>query len=456
MKILRIIFIVLALSFSYLSSAMAGRDVPIDVRLRLLDKGGNQISLPWVKHRVAIFAYEDPENTGLGEDIAILMGREILYNSNVYSLGVLSFTGELSPETYKSLSYFDKVENITKAEDVIFSIWGRIIPVGDSVRVDTFLQFAEKIEDRLSWKFRLPFSMGGGVLQAHLRPKRILIQSIRLDTDVKSEIPNAVKALRTLRRKPKMNAKVVASIPLQKTYSVEKEEGDWVFLSIKSGPKGWTPRAGYCTGSCKQLLEAGRFSGGLLRYVIGQGSLRDATASLSNEALAIEEQIGALDSILRGTKITDISRSLEVAQRWIGPNRLSGKDERTGIDRGNGTPPGGAAFANIEALAKIAYELHKSIYHRREHRIDLSHAPEPFYPRRMYDYFYTTEIKDFESIDISPHYIMRIANHLAKASLLDPNNLDVLNNLAVLFAYAGDQGRANLAMGLGKEIKSKE
>ena len=54
----------------------------------------------------------------------------------------------------------------------------------------------------------------------------------------------------------------------------------------------------------------------------------------------------------------------------------------------------------------------------------------------------------YDSIKLSPENVKRIAAPLAKASQYDPRNTDVLGNLSVLFGYAGDADRADLAQRL--------
>jgi len=44
--------------------------------------------------------------------------------------------------------------------------------------------------------------------------------------------------------------------------------------------------------------------------------------------------------------------------------------------------------------------------------------------------------------------VRALAFDLADASLADPGNVDVLRNLAILFAYVGDEQRAKLARSL--------
>jgi hypothetical protein len=51
--------------------------------------------------------------------------------------------------------------------------------------------------------------------------------------------------------------------------------------------------------------------------------------------------------------------------------------------------------------------------------------------------------------------IGQIAFELAVASQIDPNNVDVLHNLSVLFRYTGDKNRAQLARDLAEEVQAR-
>jgi hypothetical protein len=514
--------------------AIAGIDIPIDRQLRLLEKGEGQRHITWVKHRVAVFTYEDPLQTGLGDDIALIMAREILFNSGVYSLGVLNFRAGLSPDDSNGPSYFDKVTKLTENEDVTLSIWGRVLPAGDKLLVDTFVQLpARVVGEHFVWKLQLPLAMGGGNLQAHLRPDRIRLQSLKLDMRAREEIASAANKLRVLRENPAIDSAVVAEIPENKVYSVMDRRDHWVQLKIKDIPKGWTPAKGHCTGSCKPLIESGQFTGGLLQY-IDRGKLRNATDNLTAEALAVEEQIKALDG-LNSTSATGVcTASLQRALRWVGPSRWKGTDKWTKIDRGRGAPPGGAAFANIRALAEIAIKLHEAhesidVWSRRlvkeevckimethmrrrgeavEGRDAFGREAESMkgnidkvcsriskmlqtYPERLSskdlqlflnhefivalreldrrDYDVSLLARElqrslapaktrigFNDIKLSSDDIQKITVTLAQASLEDPNNVDVLQNLAVLFTYLGQPERAQVADKIARSLLSGE
>ena len=51
--------------------------------------------------------------------------------------------------------------------------------------------------------------------------------------------------------------------------------------------------------------------------------------------------------------------------------------------------------------------------------------------------------------------IEKIVQELAEASVADPSDLDVLENLAVLFAYLGDERRRSLALEIAATLKAR-
>ena len=385
----------------------------------------------------------------MANDVSLILAREILLNSGVSSLGVLNFTEDLSPEDLNELSYFDKVEKITEKEEVAFSVWGRVLPVRNKLLIDTFIQLPPNVLDQhFMWKLRLPRAMGGGQLQAHLRPDRIHLQSLALSKSAASDIKSAARSLRILRRNPRKDSPIVTEIPEEKVYSIIKRQGHWVFLKIRNGPEGWTPARGHCTELCAPLIEAGRFAGGILQYVASE-RLRSATNNLTTEALAVEEQIKALDGLNAASSKQIYKTSLKPALRWTGPNRWTGKDKWTKIDRGSGIPPGGAAFANVKALAELAIKLHnayEATSSGRPSREFLEYETH-WSLQRHYDSV------PFDDVRLTRRDVRPIAVELAKASLEDPRNVDILKNLAVLFTFLGDSYRAEIANSLAKKMK---
>lgn len=427
------------------SVAQAGVDIPSRKTLHLLERGETPPRLiSWTKHRLAVFSYEDKTGTGVGNDIAVLIAREILFNSNIHSLGVITYQEDLSPGHENRLSYFDKVEKLTEHEGVLIAVWGTVFPVHNALEIDTYVQiFPKALEDNFLWKIRLPYAMGGGVLQAHLRPDRFPIQRLILSRDAVSEIASSAQELMRMRTAPRKDAPVVAILPREKVYSVVRRQGDWVLLRLNNGLEGWTPTKTDNNDSCKRLLEAGTFVGGLLRYA-ATGNLRSATDNLTKEALAVEEQIKALDALNSPNWVDIQIECLQRVMRWIGPNRWTGIDKWTKIDRGKGPPPGGSAFANINALAEIAVGLtlaHEAMLQQSDQVLPVD---ERGGNERSWD--------KYETIVLLRSNVRKITEELVEASLADPANLDILVNLGVLFGFLGDWNRQEIARSLVDQI----
>jgi len=436
--------------------------------INLLEK--KILHIPHVKFRVAVFMYEDPWNTGIGNTLATLMAREILFNTAVYSLGVLTYEGDLKPDKSFNLSYFDKVEKLTKDQEVTISLWGRIKPEKNLLVIDTNIQISEySLDNYFSWNLKLPEAMGGKSLQAHLRPDRIKLQRFKLNKELKPSLIDAADRLQVLHEKPDNKSKIVAKIPLNRVYTVIKKENGWIHMKIEDGKEGWINSKGHHIDACNPLLESAKFVAGLLKYSASR-KLMNATDHLTNEALAVKEQIEALDAIDSETEEEIYKNAIEPILRWIGPERWTGIDKWTKIDRGKRTPPGGAAFANGKALAEIAIKLNKRYKHehfamiqrmkqeladmkRRNYRgmlneYDLNHILEK-----------TRNLKAemFNKIVLNKNFIIDIANKLAKASLNDPNNIDVLINLSVLYSILNDTERIEIVnMLVKKAIKDTQ
>ncbi len=430
--------IVLLTAALLLCAAPAGAMERIDIEeeLRLLEQGGTLPKrIPFAKYRVAVFTYEDPDDTGLGNYLAGLVGNHILLNSRVSSLGVLRYEGKLSPTKRNRLSYFDKVDRLIEAQEVSLAVWGMIRMVGENLIIDTYSQIPRKINEQyFAWKIKLPERMGGATLQAHLRPNRIHLQKLSISGRSAEGIFEAIGQLDVLRKSPDSTAEVVGRLPKSQVYWVTGRRGDWAQFKLSSGLTGWAPIAGNCISECRLLLNAAQFASNLLAYMQNRSKTPQAMAGLSTGTLAVTEQIQALDA-LNGNLQQIVEVSLTLAARWYGPRRLIGQDPTTKIDRGKGIPPGGAAFANLSTLALMALRLQEE--YERQIENDPSRARRPIY----------------ENLKISKLAVESMAYKLAKASLLDPKNIDILHNLAVLFQYAGQTEKSILARSLAQRIQ---
>jgi hypothetical protein len=88
---------------------------------------------------------------------------------------------------------------------------------------------------------------------------------------------------------------------------------------------------------------------------------------------------------------------------------------------------GSAGFANLLAIARVQWELTRVS------------ARKP----------------KFDRIRLDRQAIGRIADQLAEASVADPSDVDIVENLAVLFGYLGDNTRRRLALEIAANLKTK-
>jgi len=400
--------------------AFAAEAPSLSADLKTLERGEKlPLHIPNAKYRIATFPYEDPDGTELADALAAIMGREILLRASGISIGVLAYEGGLTPGEKDRLSYFDKVEKVATAQDVTLSIWGMVRRNGSTLRIDTYLQLPPKlIQQYLVWRVTLPRSMNG-TLVARLRPDRVLLQSIELSGEAADVLRAAAKRLTQLHAQPSDDSAVVGELPKRTVYSIEKQSGDWVFMDAGAETKGWVRSAGYCTAQCAPILDAAGFSASLLAFMAGTGD-GPSSGQLAPDAEVMRLQIANYRNIERSN-----SRYLSTDGAYLNPVSQALKDsaERDMV------PAGGAALANCLAINRIIALLRKETLEQGAG----GHEPQAL--------VYNTLTPDRAAIGA-------IAFDLAQASLVDPNNADVLQNLAVLFAYAGDEKRAALARSL--------
>jgi len=387
--------------------ASAEEQVNIWSQLELLERGElPALEIPGARYRVGVFAFDDPDATGLGEHVATLLAREILLNSGVRSIGVIRFVGGLSPSPVTQLSYFDRVDRVSEAQQVTLAVWGHIQRADGRIRIDTYLQLPPStLERAFTWKVRFTPETRVEQLVARLRPDRLLLQSQAVSPSTADAIGDSARSMDRLRKFPRDDQEPDVVLPVGQVYWVEAREGDWIKLNAGADVNGWVHSSGSCTGECATVLEAARFAGDLLRFMETPRRLPATRARLSQDARALGEQLSALEGL--GDRSTEDvqARSLAVADRWIA---ASSTDRRE--------PPGGAAFANVRALARVVIELKLSARRGRPH--------------------------------LEPSTARDIAYELAAASLNDPANTEVLHNLSLLFDHAGDRARADLARSL--------
>jgi hypothetical protein len=401
------------------AQSFAGIDASFDEQLNILAQGKTpQRLIPGAKYRVAMITYEDPDGTGLGDTVAALAAREVLTNSGVSSIGVIFFREGVSPSAGSNLGYFDKVERVTAAQGVKLAVWGVIRKAGKGVEISTYTQVPRPaLEQHFTWRLRLPAAMGGRELLARLRPDRILVQRLQLDTAGVAGLRSAAETIGQLRKHPRMDDPVTARLPMDDIYYVTNREGNWVRLATKSGIDGWAPTRGHCVGPCGELLRAAAFAGGVLRYM-ASGHVPEGGGALTEEARAVSDQLDALNLLADGT-MEKLFRIERITRRW---------------QEGQAVPPGGGAFGNIQALSVLSIALKEQFLSRA--RRGASNA----------------ELANtYDQITVNKEGARRQAFDLAKVSLADPRNPELMHNIAVLFAYAGEPERAALAQRLAGE-----
>lgn len=352
------------------------------------------LRIPDAKYRIAVFEFEDPDRTGLGGAVSALISREILLASGLHSLGVLRYFGSLEPTPDHPQAYFDKVDLVVAAQRASLAVWGMIRRDGNEIVVDVQAQIPDAmVAEYFTWKLTLPRAMGGETLMAKVWPTRLRVQRARLPLSVVPALQRMADAIDVVREAPSDTARVVARLPKDTTYSVQEVRGDWAKFVV-NGEAGWVPRAGQCRRECAPLLATAEFIGALLNFG-GGGPVPKISSDLSRDTAVVARQLAVLTS-LRRNEFRPANYYLE---RW---------DDGHARDFG-------APYADVLALSTLAAQLH-------------DHGDQAY-----------------DTIRLDDAAVSEVARALARASQDDPRNVEVLNNLAVLFRFLRDERRAGLA-----------
>jgi hypothetical protein len=182
-----------------------------------------------------------------------------------------------------------------------------------------------------------------------------------------------------------------------------------VQLRLADGTSGWTSVDQFCTDICRALLDVANFANDVVALTSGFPA-RPMSKSLTREAEAMLQQLAALMSLPNNP-----NRAIEIAKRW------------TGVASPRAIASASAGFANILAVARVKAELARA----------------------------NAKGSNFDRIRLGRQAVERIANQLADASVADPSDVDVVENLAVLFGYLGDDRRRRLAVEIATNLKAK-
>lgn len=400
-------------------AASAGMQLDIEKELRLLRDGKAQKHIGLARYRFAVFTFEDPDGTGLGNAVASILSHNLLMNSKVSSVGVLRYVGDLSKASDdRQLRYFDKVEPLIESQGVQVAIWGTIRRRGDRVRIDSFTQLSPSVMDTaFSFSFQMPPAMGAGRLVHRIGPDRMLTQRLELPADQAANLASIAADLDRLRAAPKDSSPFAGTLPLGSIYYLKQRQGEWVQVGMQSGKGGWLRTKGFCTGSCAPLLSVSIFASELMAYD-DRGSIPSSSTSLAPDALAFIDQLMAVE-VLNG--VPDQYAEQEALYRlnpWC-----PGKDDVTGNK--HAPPPGGAAICNLRAIIRVVAFSRKTA-------------------------------SQFQEGLPTENVVRSVVDELATVSMSDPRHVPTLKNLATLFSFLGDTERSKLAGRLAMDAVSAD
>ena len=368
------------------------------------------------KTRVAVFTFDDPDRTGLGDSISFLLAKKLLYSALVSSFAVVNYSQ--GAERDQMGSYFDKVDLLTRDQGFLFALWGRISKINGGVHIDSFLQAQVELPQEIPYvrAVRLPAAMGGGSLIAQLNPSRIPLQSFDITDEDARGIKEAAANLAILRAKPESKSSAVARMAKDKQYTLLEKQGPWVRVEASNGLSGWTSVDQFCLERCAQLLDAAVFTDDLVARISGRESA-PVPEILTRDAAAFSDQLTAILAIPSDPeKAMGITHGSKIVAP--GPNGSTGE---------SALPPWAGGFANLFAVAQVGAALKAA---KRE---------QP----------------DFEKVRLQNEFIRGVANDLAAASVAYPSDLTILDNLALLYAYLGDQKRRDLALSIATGIRAR-
>jgi hypothetical protein len=236
------------------------------------------------------------------------------------------------------------------------------------------------------------------------------VQSLDVDYDKTSLLTMGADQVAMLRASPAAAAPITGRLgDGNGSYSIVGSERDWVQLRLADGTSGWTSIDQFCTDICRALLDVANFANDVVALTSGFPA-RPMSKSLTREAEAMLQQLTALMSLPNNP-----NRAIEIAKRWAG------------VASPRAIASGSAGFANLLAIARVQLELMRVS------------ARKP----------------KFDRIRLDRQAIGQIADQLAEASVADPSDVDIVENLAVLFGYLGDNTRRRLALEIAANLKTK-
>lgn len=391
--------------------AFAGMPLDIEKELQLLRDGQARLHLGGSRYRFAVFTFEDPDGTGLGNALATLLANDLLMNGKVDSRGILRYVGDLgSASGERQLRYFDKIEPLIESQGVQVAVWGVIRRTESGVMIDSYTQLSPAaMREAFSYTFRLPREMERAPLVHRIGPSRLLTQRLTLAAAQAEALAGIAARLDELRAAPSDSAPVVARLPLGRVHYLLEKQGDWARVGIEGGGEGWQRASGTCVGACAPLLAVSRFASGLMSYD-DRGWLPERNSALADDAKAFIDQLQVVEILNRASPDRAEAEALRILDPWCPAASAS--------DSEAAPPPGGAALCNLRALARLVIPSREAA---------ARHLP------------------------LEQKQLRAVAQQLALASQSDPRHVPTLKNLATLFRLLSDTNRAKLAGRLADE-----
>ncbi|SFV00840.1 A-type inclusion protein [Bradyrhizobium arachidis] len=360
---------------------------------------------PGVSNRLAVFTFDDPHGTRLGDAVSFLLSKKLLFSAPVSSFAIVNYHEgvERSPAATASTgqtTYFDKVDAVTRDQGFLLAVWGRISRTEKGIRVESFLQVpADANQTKYMRQIRLPDAMGGGSLTARLKSDRVPIQRIDINVGEADGLKVAASQVAILRARANTESRVVGR--LEGRYSIIGSDGDWVELQLSDGRRGWTSVESFCSGTCRKLLNIAEFTNAIVAII--SGSTRSSLPSgLTRDAAAMSQELAAVASLPNNP-----NRAIEIAQTWI-------RSQKTAA-------PG---FENVLAVAKMQNELVRA----------------------------SASGTAFSEVRLSKATVEQLIEPLVEASISDPSDRTIVKNLVPLFDYVGDTRRRDLAAEISSNL----
>ena len=391
--------------------AVAGGTWPLTRHYELAQQGGRARRLiPLLRYRIAVFSFEDPDATGVGEAVSAILAHDLLLRRRNRSQAVLRFVDETSTATSATgPTYFDKVEAIIAQQEVQIAVWGVVRRSREGgVVVESFVQVSPQV---VRQAFTLEVAAGKGKLVVQAGPDRILAQRLWVPAEALNLLRRSGEDLQQLRRYPRADSPRVGEIPLGTSYSLRKRKADWIEVKSKD-LRGWVRSRGYCTGQCQPVLAVSELIQDIIAY-LRMGSVKgEVRLGLSEDAQVLLDQLRMLRALEKKQPLLPRVYLLNLRRCEQGSRHLA-------------PPPGGASSCNLWAVARIMHVCWN----------------QPGITACLADETRAVELRE-------------IADLLALAAQSDPTNVTVLDNLGFLFEQLGEHDRSRLAKKLAAEARA--